>query len=96
MFPSNNNRFTNILFLIGLIIISNAKECLFSIKSLKVHNTEKICVFSEEKYRSMFEHECDYFFSINSKIKRPKVEYMSQSPFAVSYTHLTLPTNREV
>ena len=31
-----------------------AKECLFSIKSLKVHNTEKICVFSEEKYRSMF------------------------------------------
>ena len=47
-----------------------AKECLFSIKSLKVYNNEKICVFSEEKYRSMFENECDYFFSINSKIKR--------------------------
>jgi hypothetical protein len=58
-----------------------AKECLFSIKSLKKHNNEKICVFSEEKYRSMFEQECDYFFSINSKLHRPKVEYISQSPF---------------
>ena len=57
------------------------QECLFSIKSLKKHNTEKICVFSEEKYRNMFEQECDYFFSINSKLQRPKVEYISQSPF---------------
>ena len=58
-----------------------AQECLFSIKSLKKYNTEKICVFSEEKYRSMFEQECDYFFSINSKLQRPKIEYISQSPF---------------
>ena len=58
-----------------------AKECLFSIKSLKVCNSEKICVFSEERYRNMFELECDYFFSINSKLQRPKVEYISQSPF---------------
>jgi hypothetical protein len=58
-----------------------AKECLFSIKSLKECNSEKICVFSEERYRDMFELECDYFFSINSKLQRPKVEYISQSPF---------------
>jgi len=58
-----------------------AQECLFSIKSLKEYNTEKICVFSEEKYRSMFEDQCDYFFIINSKLQRPKVEYISQSPF---------------
>ncbi|MDC1279828.1 putative nucleotide-diphospho-sugar transferase [Pelagibacteraceae bacterium] len=58
-----------------------AQECLFSIKSLKKYNNEKICVFSEEKYRSMFEDHCDYFFIINSKLKRPKVEYISQSPF---------------
>ena len=57
------------------------QECLFSIKSLKKYNTEKICVFSEEKYRNMFEKDCDYFFSINSKLQRPKVEYISQSPF---------------
>ena len=57
------------------------QECLFSIKSLKKYNTEKICVFSEEKYRNMFEQECDFFFSINSKLQRPKVEYISQSPF---------------
>ena len=29
----------------------------------------------------MFKDECDYFFSINSKLQRPKVEYISQSPF---------------
>lgn len=58
-----------------------AKECLFSIKSLKKYNSEKICVFSEEKYRKMFEQECDYFFDIKSKLQRPKVEFISQSPF---------------
>ena len=58
-----------------------AQECLFSIKSLKKYNTEKICVFSEEKYRDMFKDVCDYFFIINSKLQRPKVEYISQSPF---------------
>jgi hypothetical protein len=60
---------------------SYAKECLLSIKSLKKNNIEKICVFSQEKYRKMFEVECDYFFSINSKLLRPKVEYISQTPF---------------
>ena len=58
-----------------------AQECLFSIKSLKKYNNEKICVFSEEKYRNIFKDECDYFFIINSKLQRPKVEYISQSPF---------------
>lgn len=58
-----------------------AKECLFSIQSLKRYNSEKVCVFSEEKYRQMLEPECDFFFVINSKLKRPKIEYMSQSPF---------------
>lgn len=58
-----------------------AQECLFSIKSLKKYNSEKICVFSEEKYRKMFEQECDYFFDIKSKLQRPKVEFISQSPF---------------
>ena len=58
-----------------------AQECLFSIKSLKKYNNEKICIFSEEKYRDMFEQDCDYFFTINSKLQRPKIEYISQSPF---------------
>lgn len=58
-----------------------AQECLFSIKSLKKYNTEKICIFSEEKYRDIFKKHCDYFFCINSKLQRPKVEYISQSPF---------------
>ena len=58
-----------------------AQECLFSIKSLKKYNNEKICVFSEEKYRNIFKDDCDYFFIINSKLQRPKVEYISQSPF---------------
>ena len=56
-------------------------ECLYSIRSLKEHNIEKICVFSEEQYRKVFEGECDYFFSITSKLQRPKIEYISQSPF---------------
>lgn len=72
----NENGFLYIVTGVGY-----AQECLFSIKSLKKYNTEKICVFSEEKYRNMFEKYCDYFFSINSKLKRPKVEYISQSPF---------------
>ena len=29
----------------------------------------------------MFKDVCDYFFIINSKLQRPKVEYISQSPF---------------
>ena len=58
-----------------------AQECIFSIRSLKKYDNSKICVYSEEKYRALFEGECDFFCVINTKIKRPKVEYISQSPF---------------
>jgi hypothetical protein len=58
-----------------------AKECLFSIRSLKQHNNERVCVFSEERYRELFDGECDYFFVIDSTLTRPKVQYISQSPF---------------
>ena len=58
-----------------------AKECLFSIKSLKKFNDEKVCVFAPEKYRDLLEAECDYFFTMDSKLQRPKVEFISQSPF---------------
>jgi len=58
-----------------------AEECIYSIKSLKKVNGEKICVFSEEKYRHIFQSEVDYFFVISTKVKRPKIEYISQSPF---------------
>lgn len=57
------------------------KECLFSIQSLRMVNSERVCVFAPEKYRSMIEPKCDLFFPMDSKIKRPKVEFISQSPF---------------
>lgn len=58
-----------------------AKECLFSIKSLKEFNEEKVCVFAPEKYRDTLETDCDYFFTMDSKLQRPKIEFISQSPF---------------
>ena len=58
-----------------------AQECLFSIKSLRKYNGEKICVFSKEKYRSILEPACDFFFVMDSKLQRPKIEFISQSPF---------------
>lgn len=63
---------------------SYARECLLSIKSLKKHNKYKIAVFSEEAHRNLFKNEVDYFFVIKKDIKRPKVNYISQSPFTKS------------
>lgn len=58
-----------------------AKECLFSIKSLKEFNDEKVCIFAPEKYRNLLQNECDYFFAMDSKLQRPKIEFISESPF---------------
>lgn len=58
-----------------------AKECVFSILSLRKHTDKKICVFSEERFRVLFSEHCDYFYVVNSKVKRPKIEYMGQTPF---------------
>ena len=63
---------------------SYAKECLFSIESLKKNTKKKICVFSEEKYKEFFNKKVDYFISIDTKIKRPKVDYINSSPFIKS------------
>ena len=48
------------------------KSVYFQLKSLKKYNTEKICVFSEEKYRDMFKDVCDYFFIININCRDQK------------------------
>ena len=54
------------------------------IQNIKRHNNYKIAVFSEEAYRSLFQDQVDYFFPIKKDIKRPKVNYISQSPFTRS------------
>jgi hypothetical protein len=78
------NKFINIKDNGFLYIVTGggyAEECLFSIKSLKKFNDEKVCVFAPEEYRDLLETECEYFFAMDSKLQRPKVEFISQSPF---------------
>lgn len=56
-------------------------ECIDSILSLKKFNNEKICIFTESKFRNDFEKYVDIFIPIKSNINRPKIEFMSLSPF---------------
>jgi hypothetical protein len=69
----------------GFVYIFNSQkylsECILSIKSLKKFHNEKIAVFSDKRFKDKFNDLVDIFVPIDISVIRPKVKFLSNSPF---------------